>query len=128
MQKVKAISLIVFGFLLVYASSKFFEPETNLDKQILDVAISNSLSVVGFRNNSGNATVSYRYNFYIKSDGVELSAPFLVSDTPNVDVKVEDVNHLSITISGKVYQFTNVVWVKSNGKLVPVKIDFIATP
>lgn len=128
MQKVKAISLIVFGFLLAYASSKLFEPETNLDKQILDVAMSNSLSVVGFRNNSGNATVSYRYNFYIKSDGVELSTPFLVSDTPNVDVKVEDVNHLSITISGKVYQFTNVVWVKGNGKLVPIKIDFIATP
>ncbi|BFM48513.1 hypothetical protein [Marinomonas sp. THO17] len=128
MQKVKAISLVVLGFLLAYASSKFFEPETNLDKQILNVSMSTSLSVVGFRNNSGNATVGYHYNFYIKSDGVELSTPFLVSDTPNVEVNVEDVNHLSITISGKVYQFTNVVWVKDNGQLAPVKIDFIATP
>ncbi len=126
MQKVKAISLVLFGFLLAYASSKLFEPKTNLDKQILNVAMSNSLSVVGFRNNSGNATVSYRYNFYIKSDGVELSTPFLVSGSPKVDVKVEDVNHLSITISGKVYQFTNVVWVKDNEELIPVKINFIA--
>ena len=127
MQKVKAISLIVVGFILAYASSKFFEPGTNLDKQVLDVAMSNSLSVVGFRNNSGNATVGYRYNFYIKSNGVELSTPFLVSDTPSVDIKVEGARQVSITISGKVYQFTNVVWIKDSGKLVPIKIDFVAS-
>lgn len=127
MQKVKAISLIVLGFVLAYASSKFFEPEVNLDKQILRVVMSDSLSVVGFRNNTGNATVSFRYNFYIAADGEELSTPFLVSDTPNVDIKVLDMKHLSITISGKVYQFTNVVWVEVNGKLVPIKVDLIAS-
>lgn len=126
MQNVKAIGLILFGFLLAFVGSKVFEPETNLDKQILNVAMSSALSVVGYRNNSGNATVGYHYNFYIQADGAELTTPFLVTGSPEIDVQVEGVNRIAIRFKGKVYQFTNLIWVKDKEKLVPVKINFIA--
>ncbi|MDW6004182.1 hypothetical protein [Vibrio mangrovi] len=126
MQKIKAISLIFFGALLAYIASNLFQPTDNLDQQILDVALSDTVSVVGFRNNNGNATVSYSYNFYVRSEGEELPSPFLISGTPDVNVTAKGADSFALDITGKIYQFTNIVWINKNGSLLPIHVELVA--
>jgi hypothetical protein len=123
MQKVKAISLVFLGVLLAYAGSYLLQPSVNLDQKVLDVKLSDTLSIVGYRNNSGNATVAYTYNFYIKSQADKLPPPFLVTGTPTLDVDVRSDKSFSADLTGKVYKFTNIVWVKEGEQLVPINIE-----
>lgn len=126
MQKVKAISLVFLGVLLAYAGSYLFQPSVNLDQKVLDVKLSDTLSIVGYRNNSGNATVAYTYNFYVKSQTNKLPQPFLVTATPKLDIDVISDKSFSASLTGKIYKFTNIVWVKEGDQLVPINIEMHA--
>ncbi|CAM3527054.1 hypothetical protein VA7868_02283 [Vibrio aerogenes CECT 7868] len=126
MQKTKAISLILLGVLLTLAGHYLLQPEVNLDKQVFNKPISETLSVVGYRNNTGNATAGFSYFFYVMSQGDDLPEPFLVTDTPEIQVTPDNHQAFTLTVKGKVYQFTNLIWVKEDGKLVPVSIMFKA--
>ncbi|WP_127956610.1 hypothetical protein [Serratia microhaemolytica] len=127
MQKVKVISLILIGFLLAILVNYLFKPQLNLDKQVLSVAISDTQTVVGYRNNQGGATTGFSYYFYFKpSNGQQLATPFLITDTSEVKIEVKGVNHFSLHVAGKVHQFTNNIWLPEPGTLVPVQIEFSA--
>lgn len=86
-----------------------------------------STSIVGYRNNVGNATVGFQY-YYVLSDEVELSetSPFLVTESDSITIEGQSSHKVSITTKGKVFRFNNVVWVHEDGKLVPIKLHFTA--
>lgn len=127
MRKIKAIILISVGFLLAYFGYAIFLPQVDLDKRVLEVALSRTVSVVGFRDNTGNATVPYRYNFYVQTEGAKISTPFMVTDTPDVHIAATGQYAFDIIVTGKVYQFTNVVWITENDELLPLNITMNAS-
>ncbi|OOE81498.1 hypothetical protein BZG73_13725 [Salinivibrio siamensis] len=126
MRKTKAISLIVLGGLVTYFAINHFTPQVTLDKKVLDVPVSESVSVVGYRNNVGGATIPFRYHFYVRANESPLTTPFLISGTPDVDITARDSHSLMIKMAGEIYQFTNVVWVKDKQALEPIHIQIDA--
>ncbi|MPY01371.1 hypothetical protein [Salinivibrio sp. VYel4] len=126
MKKLKAISLIVLGGLVTYFAINHFTPQVTLDKKVLDVPVSESVSVVGYRNNVGGATIPFRYHFYVRANESPLTTPFLISGTPDVDITARDSHSLMIKMAGEIYQFTNVVWVKDKQALEPIHIQIDA--
>lgn len=126
MRKTKAISLIVLGGLVTYFAINGFTPQVTLDKKVLDVPVSESVSVVGYRNNVGGATIPFRYHFYVRANESPLTTPFLISGTPDVDITARDSHSLMIKMTGEIFQFTNVVWVKDKQTLEPIHIQIDA--
>lgn len=85
MQKVKAISLILIGVLIAISVGYLLEPCVELDEEVIKVPLSDSQTLVGYRNNAGGATTGLSYYFFVKSNRSEkLPSAFLITDTPNV--------------------------------------------
>ncbi|MEX0335909.1 hypothetical protein [Vibrio tubiashii] len=126
MQKIKAISLIAIGVVIAIAASEVLQPEVKLDKQVLDIPISDTVSIEGFRNNSGGATVGFQYYYYVTDAIQERQAPFLITDSQKLDINVTSEKAFSISVEGNIYQFTNIVWVNDGQRLTELNISFEA--
>ncbi|MGD8113178.1 hypothetical protein [Vibrio sp. TRT 17S01] len=127
MQKVKAISLILIGVLVTILVGYLLEPRVELDKEVIKVPLSETQTLIGYRNNAGGATTGFNYYFYVKSNRSEkLPNAFLITDTPDVTFQLKDHGVFSLHVDGKVYQFTNNVWVNEQGKLIPIVFEFTA--
>ncbi|MGL5757560.1 hypothetical protein [Plesiomonas sp.] len=127
MQKVKAISLVIIGVFLALLTNHLLAPKIEFDKEILRTPIFDSQILVGYRNNTGNTTTGFSYYFYIKSNGSEkLPSPFLITDTPNIKFLIKKNRQLSFHVDGKVYQFTNNIWINNQDKLIPISFEFFA--
>ena len=124
MQKAKAIRWVLLGVVLAVFIPKIFQEKTHLDKQILNTKLSESVSIIGYRNNVGNATVPFRYYFYVMQPGDDLPTPFLVTNTADVKIIVNDETDFSLSVQGTVHRFTNAVWVKQGHRLIPITIRF----
>ncbi|EEX94056.1 hypothetical protein VIOR3934_08396 [Vibrio orientalis CIP 102891 = ATCC 33934] len=126
MQKIKVISLIALGAIIAIAASEFLKPELELDKQVFEIPISKTVSVEGFRNNSGGATVGFRYYYYVTDANQERQKPFLVTDSQKLDIKVNSDTSFSVSVDSNIYQFTNMVWVDDGEQLTALDISLEA--
>ncbi|HDI3250442.1 hypothetical protein [Vibrio cholerae] len=127
MQKVKAISLILIGVLVTILVGYLLEPRVELDNEVIKVPLSDTQTLIGYRNNAGGATTGFSYYFYVKSNESEkLPSAFLITDTPDVTFQIKEQGVFSLHVDGKVYQFTNNVWVNEQGKLIPIAFEFTA--
>lgn len=125
MQKVKAISLILIGVLIAISVGYLLEPCVELDEEVIKVPLSDSQTLVGYRNNAGGATTGFSYYFFVKSNTSEkLPSAFLITDTPNVTFQPKEQGVFSLHVDGIVYQFTNNIWVNEHGKLIPIVFEF----
>lgn len=125
MQKVKAISLILIGVLITISVGYLLEPSVELDEEVIKVPLSDSQTLVGYRNNAGGATTGLSYYFFVKSNRSEkLPSAFLITDTPNVTFQPKEQGVFSLHVDGIVYQFTNNIWVNEHGKLIPIVFEF----
>lgn len=126
MQKIKAISLVALGAFIAIAVSHVFRPELELDKQVLEIPISDTVSIEGFRNNSGGATVGFQYYYFVTDVNEDRQEPFLVTDSDRLDIKVINDTAFSVSVEGNIYQFTNMVWVDDGEQLTAIDISLEA--
>lgn len=127
MQKAKAIGLILLGVLLAYAGSLFVQPIVNLDQEVVNVPLTDTINLKGYRNNIGNTT-DYTYHYYILSNGDELPEPFLITDTTELEVIIKEDNAFFIHVIGEVYKFTNEIKVQAGETQTPIEVELLATP
>lgn len=127
MQKVKVTSLVSIIGLFGMIAYSMFNNDPILDKEIFRTSISPTHTLVGYRNNNGNATTGFSYYFYIQANGTaEQPIQFLVTDTPDIHLQIKSHDELLLMVQGKVFQFTNIIWVNDQGRLSPVNIEFTA--
>ena len=128
MQKTMVISLLIGCNLLWYF---FTQPlENNYDKKIYDLPINQHTELVGYRNNTGGATVPFTYAYFILNNKktIDQVKPFLISSTESITAKAHTGSAITITLSGKIYHFTNAVWVKdTHNQLYPITINLQST-
>lgn len=126
-EKIKTISSILIGVLVTISVGYLQKTRIEFDKVVIKIPLSDTETLVGYRNNAHDATVGFSYYFYIKLNKVKkLPSPFLVTDTPNVTFRLKEQGVFSLHVDGKVYQFTNDVWVNKQGKLIPIAFEFTA--
>ena len=128
MNAAKAVILILIGMTLYQGLIFIFEPSVNLDKKVLDIPLSNQIYLVGYRENSANATSGFRYDFYVVDKDQELTSPFLITSTPNVQIQPSSPTSFNVTVKGNIFKFTNVVWINNASGLIPISVALHATP
>lgn len=126
-EKIKMIRSILIGVLVTILVGYLREARVEFDKEVIKIPLSDTETLVGYRNNAHGATIGFSYYFYIKSNkSKKLSSAFLVTDTPDVIFRLKEQGVFSLHVDGKVYQFTNDVWVNKQGKLIPIVFEFTA--
>jgi|GEM_PF-4643946 len=126
MQKIKAISLVGLGAVMAILASNFLQPALKLDKQVIELPISETVSIEGFRNNSGGATVGFQYYYFIRDVNDERQKPFLVTDSEQLEFNVLSDTSFTVSVKGNIYQFTNLVWADDGEQLTALDISLEA--
>ncbi|MEF1257200.1 hypothetical protein [Vibrio sp. M260112] len=122
MRKIKVISLILISLLIIWLNFEF-DNDKSLDKEILNVKITKSLSLSGFRMNTGGATVPFRYVYFINHK--ENKTPFLITNSNSIKVDIINDKHITINVIGEIYEYTNAIWF-GDTTLHPLTIDLIS--
>lgn len=130
------ISVVLLVLSIAFFAGTYFKPQLNLDKQVLSVPLTDSVSLVGFRNNIGGATNSFTYRYYFLDKTIYPDAfakrsaepvrPFLVTSDAKPQYENVTETQVDLSVVGEAYQFSNRIWVRSQGGLVPIKVNFNA--
>ncbi|MEZ8786453.1 hypothetical protein AB6D73_04305 [Vibrio splendidus] len=119
----KAIKTLFFLMVLLsglFTAWLFIPIPATMDKQTLDVPLTEPFKLVAYRSNPNDASKPLTYHYYVISDvvGVDDMDPFLVTTDQFVKLDEFDENTFNLTVNGKIESYTNDLWIKkADGKL-----------
>ncbi|MGF1755419.1 hypothetical protein L4C33_17715 [Vibrio makurazakiensis] len=126
-------ALKYFFFFIVLLSGLFtawlFVPiPATLDQKTFEQPLTEPFKLIAYRNNPNDASKPYTYHYYVISDVSDIKElePFLITTDKFAKLGTFDEHTFSMTVNGKIEQYTNDLWVeKSDGKLqhIYVSID-----
>lgn len=123
MQKIRGIALFILGGVFSMFVSTWFNQTPDLDLKVVNHIVSPDITLTGYRNNTGNATAGFTYHYFFETHGVRPDKPFLISDSPDLIFSSNRPLSINLSISGKIYHMTNVVWVRKSDKLQPLNLN-----
>ena len=114
MKAIKTLFLLMILACGLFTAWLFISISATIDKQTLDVPLTEPFKLVAYRSNPNDASKPFTYHYYVISDAVDIDDmdPFLVTTDQFVKLGEFDENTFKLTVNGKIESYTNDLWIK----------------
>ena len=114
MKAIKTLFLLMILACGLFTAWLFISIPATIDKQTLDVPLTEPFKLVAYRSNPNDASKPFTYHYYVISDAVDIDDmdPFLITTDQFVKLGEFDENTFKLTVNGKIESYTNDLWIK----------------